>query len=437
MADHVDLEQEKRQELGPAEPLRSEPARQGFFRRHPKVKWALAALVLVAAIGGYFVYRYYANRETTDDAQIDGHIDPISARVGGTVIAVEVNDNEHVNVGQVLVRIDPSDYQVAVDKAKANLAAAEAAAHAAQTTVPITSTTTQSNIGTAEANVATARAGVNAAENEVAAAKAALNSAEAKLGEYQARNTLAQQNLKRMELLVSKDEISRQQYDAAVAESRSAAAAVAAQEAAVAQAKQAVAVAQSHVAQAQGTLGQAMANLRAAQTAPQQVAVSEARARTAQAEIQQAQAALAQAELNLSYTTIKAPVHGVVSKKTVEVGQVIQPGQPLMALIPLDDIWVTANFKETQLDNMRPGEKAEFSVDALGGRKYRGYVQSIAAATGARFSLLPPENATGNYVKVVQRVPVKIVLNPGENKDELLRPGMSVEATVFTKTAKK
>jgi membrane fusion protein (multidrug efflux system) len=439
MADHVDLEREKRQEVRPAgsEPVPAEPERQGFFRRHPKVKWALLALAVVAAIGGYFAYRYYASRETTDDAQIDGHIDPISARVGGTVIAVNVNDNEHVNVGQVLVQIDPSDYQVAVERAKANLAAAEAAAHAAQTTVPITSTTTSSNIGTAEANVATARAGVNAAENEVAAAKAALNSAEAKLRESQARNTLAQQNLKRMELLVAKDEISRQQYDTAMAESRSAAAAVAAQEAAVAQARQAVAVAESHVAQAQGTLGQAQAGLRAAQTAPQQVAVSEARARTAQAEIQQAKAALDQAELNLSYTTIKAPVHGVVSKKTVEIGQVIQPGQPLMALIPLDDIWVTANFKETDLKNMRPGEKAEFSVDALGGRKYRGYVQSIAAATGARFSLLPPENATGNYVKVVQRVPVKIVLNPGENKDELLRPGMSVEATVFTNTGKK
>jgi len=439
MADHVDLEREKRQEVRPAgsEPVPAEPERQGFFRRHPKVKWALLALAVVAAIGGYFAYRYYASRETTDDAQIDGHIDPISARVGGTVIAVNVNDNEHVNVGQVLVQIDPSDYQVAVERAKANLAAAEAAAHAAQTTVPITSTTTSSNIGTAEANVATARAGVNAAENEVAAAKAALNSAEAKLRESQARNTLAQQNLKRMELLVAKDEISRQQYDTAMAESRSAAAAVAAQEAAVAQARQAVAVAESHVAQAQGTLGQAQAGLRAARTAPQQVAVSEARARTAQAEIQQAKAALDQAELNLSYTTIKAPVHGVVSKKTVEIGQVIQPGQPLMALIPLDDIWVTANFKETDLKNMRPGEKAEFSVDALGGRKYSGYVQSIAAATGARFSLLPPENATGNYVKVVQRVPVKIVLNPGENKDELLRPGMSVEATVFTNTGKK
>jgi membrane fusion protein (multidrug efflux system) len=436
MADRVDLERVNKQ----ADQQQTQPAgtapRRGFFREHPKVKWALLALAVAAAIGGYFAYRYYANRVSTDDAQIDAHIDPISARVGGPVIAVRVNDNEHVTKGQVLVQIDPHDYQIAVERAQANLAAAEAAAHAAQTAVPITTTNTQSQLRTAEANVASARAGVRAAQNEVDAAKAKLNSALARLRESQARNTLAGQNLKRMEELVAKDEISRQQYDAAVAEARSAEAAVSAAEASIAQEKQNVAVAESHVAQAEGALQQAQAAQYAAETAPQQVAVSQARSRTAEAEIQQANAALAQAMLNLKYTTVVAPEDGVVGKKTVELGQVVQPGQPLMAIVPLSDVWVTANFKETDLEHMRPGDRAEFTVDALGGRKYKGYVQSLAPATGAKFSLLPPENATGNYVKVVQRVPVKIVLNPGENKDELLRPGMSVVATVFTGSKK-
>jgi membrane fusion protein (multidrug efflux system) len=195
----------------------------------------------------------------------------------------------------------------------------------------------------------------------------------------------------------------------------------------------AVTVAQQRVVQAKATAEQARASLATAKTAPQQLQVTQARAAAADARAEQAQAALAQAQLNLEYTTVKAPTAGVVSRKSVEVGQVVQPGQPLLALVNLADTWITANFKETQLKNMRPGQSAEVSVDALGGRTFRGHIDSIAAATGAKFSLLPPENATGNYVKVVQRIPVKILIEHGEDPEHLLRPGMSVTPTVFVR----
>ncbi len=430
MADVAGIDREQ-QQAPEAKPTRRERRRR-FFREHPRAIWVLLGIVLILAAGAYLAWRHYSVRESTDDAQIDAHINPISAKVGGTVIAVNVDDNQQVQAGTVLVQIDPRDYQVALDRAQADLEAAIAGGRAAQTNVPITSTTTASRLSTAQANVRAAGAGVVAAEKEVDAAGAQLSSAQARLREAQARNDLAQQNLTRMKQLVAKDEISRQQYDAAVADATAAAAAVDSAKAAVAQAEQGVPVAESHVAQAQAALAQANAGVQAAQTAPQEVAVSRAQSGGAQAKIQQSQAAVAQAELNLQYTTVKAPVNGIVSKKTVEVGQVIQPGQPLLAVIPLEDIWVTANFKETQLNKMRVGQAAIIKVDAYGGREYRAHVDSIAAATGARFSLLPPENATGNYVKVVQRVPVKIVFEKGQDPNHLLRPGMSVEATVLT-----
>ena len=377
---------------------------QGYFRAHPRAKWVLLALVVVIVVAGYAVWNYYASRESTDDAQIDAHIVPISARVGGTVEKVNVNDNQYVEAGTVLVQLDPTDYQVALDRARAELQDAMATLQAARTGVPLTHTTTSSTLSNAQASL-------RAAQEEVSAS-------EARLREAQAEYKLASDDVRRFAQLIKKDEIPQQRYDAAVTAEQQAAASVDG-------ARAAVANAQSHVAQAQ-------AMVQGAETAPQQVAITRAKAGSAEANVARLKAALQQAQLNLQYTVIRAPVTGVVSKKTVEPGEVIQPGQPVLALVNLEDVWVTANFKETQLRNMRPGQPAKIEVDAYG-HTYNGHVDSIGGATGARFSLLPPENATGNYVKVVQRVPVKIIFEKGQDPHHLLRPGMSVVPTVLTK----
>ena len=389
------------EEAGP--PARGGRA-QGYFRSHPRAKWFILALLIILIAVGYAVWSHYAARESTDDAQIDGHIVPISARVGGTVEKVNVDDNQYVEAGTVLVQLDPTDYQVMVDRARAELQDAMATLQAARTGVPLTHTTTTSTLSNAQASL-------NAAQQEVTASQARLREAEA---EYK----LAADDVRRFAQLVKKDEIPQQRYDTAVTAEQQAAASVDA-------ARAAVANAQSHVAQAE-------AMVRGAETAPQQLAITRAKAGAAQANVARLQATLQQAELNLQYTVIRAPVTGIVSKKTVEPGEVIQPGQPVLALVNLEDVWVTANFKETQLKNMRPGQPAQIDVDAYG-RTYKGHVDSIGGATGARFSLLPPENATGNYVKVVQRVPVKIVFEKGQDPQHLLRPGMSVVPTVLTK----
>jgi membrane fusion protein (multidrug efflux system) len=398
--------------------------------RRPRARLA-AFVILIVLIGtGVAIWRYYAVRESTDDAQIDGRVTPIAPRVGGTVLAVPVTDNQEVQTGTVLLQIDPRDYQVSLQRAQADLADAEAAWQGARSGVPITATTTAGQITTAGANVERAQAGASAAANEVDAARARLASIQARLREATANSLKAARDLERMKQLVAKDEISQQQYDATAAAAEAAKASVDAAQAAVAEAERGVAVAQSRQEQARNMLEQAHADLRTARTAPDQVIITRARASSAEARVAMAAAALEQAKLNLAYTTLTAPVHGVVSKKSVEVGQTVQPGQPLMAVVPLDDIWVTANFKETELRDMRVGQLVYVKVDAYG-RTYRARVQSIAAATGARFSLLPPENATGNYVKVVQRVPVKIVFENGQDSERMLRPGMSVVATVM------
>jgi len=404
-----------------------------YFRESPRARWGLLVLVAGMAAIGLGLWRYFSLRESTDDAQIDGHIIPISAKVGGTVLSVEINDNQYVEAGTVLVKIDPRDIQVALERARAELAQAEAAARAAKTNVPITSMTTGSQVSTARAKVENAQAHVTASRREVAAAEARQAAAQARVVEARANDTKVQHDLARMKQLIAKDEISAQQFDSTVAEAEASQAAVESARADFAAAEQAVAVAQSRLIQAQAELDQTQAELRSAETAPQQVAVTRAHAASADARVKAAQAALDQALLNLEYTTVQAPLSGQISKKTVEIGEIVQPSQPLLALVPLEDIWVTANFKETQLKNMRPGQPAVISVDALGGRKFRAHVDSIAAATGEKFSLLPPENATGNYVKVVQRVPVKIVFEKGQEPHRLLRPGMSVTPTVTTR----
>lgn len=393
--------------------------------------FGLFVLILGAGAGAYL--HFTAGQETTDDAQIDGHIHPVSPRVTGTVVKLLVKDNQRVKAGDVLLVIDPQPYQVAVQRAKADVAEAEATRHANHTEVPIVTTTSSNQLSSAMAGVEEAKAGLVSAEKQVGAAEAKRVTAAALVREAKAHADKAARDLERFRSLVEKEEISRQQFDAAMA---AAAASKAQWEAAKAQEREAeegVRVARSALEQQGARVARAEADARAAGSAPQQVAASRARAESAAARVLQMKAALEGAELDLGHTVVRAPVDGVISQRNVELGQVAQAGQPLLAVVDLDNVWVTANYKENQLENMRPGQKAVVSVDAYGGRTYRGHVDSIAAGTGAKFSLLPPENATGNYVKVVQRIPVKILIEKGQDAEQVLRPGMSVEPTVYTK----
>jgi membrane fusion protein (multidrug efflux system) len=392
-----------------------------FFSRdniRTRKKIILIVLVVLLATGGILYWWRSTFWESTDDAQIDGHINPISARVGGHVVRLNFRDYQYVEAGALLVQIDPTDYKVAVERARAEYADALAAAKAASINVPITSVNTKSGIVSASANVTNADAGVSAAGKQLEAARA-------RLRENEANNVKAQSDLARYRPLVERDIISRQQYDQAVAAASAAAASVDA-------ARALVTASMEQVEQARGRLRQARAELESARTGPQQVSMTRSQAESAAAAVKRYKAALDQAELNLRYTRVTAPVAGVVGKRTVEVGQNVEPGQVLLSIVPLNDIWVTANFKETQLRRMRPGQKVKISVDTYRGT-YDGHVDSIAGASGARFSLFPPENATGNFVKVVQRIPVKIVFEKGQDRERLLRPGMSVEPAVRVK----
>jgi membrane fusion protein (multidrug efflux system) len=377
------------------------------------------ALVLAAAVvllvGGFFLWRYLSSFESTDDAQADVHLYPVSARISGYVVRVNVDDNQWVQKGTVLVEIDPKDYEVAVAQAQANLASAEATAQSLNITVPITSVSTLSQLKFTASDIENSKAGVIAAEKQLSAAHAQLEQAEA-------NDVKAQDDLHRYKMLVDKREVAEQIYDQALAAAKSSTAAVAA-----AHANESAA--QQFVQQAQSRLVEAEANHQSAETGPQQVSSTKARVRAAIADVEQKRAALEQARLNLQYTKIVAPVTGEVNK-TVVLGLNVQPGQQLLTVVPLDEVWVTANFKETQLRHMRVGQAAKIDVDSTGW-SLKGHVDSIAGATGPLFSLLPPENATGNYVKIVQRVPVKIVLDPGENRDRQLRPGMNVVPHVY------
>jgi membrane fusion protein, multidrug efflux system len=384
-------------------------------KRRKRIIFVVGGIAVV--IIGLFLWWYFSRYESTDDAQVDVHLYPVSARISGYVIKVNVGDNEWVKQGTVLVEIDPKDYEVAVAQAQANLANAEATAQSLNITVPITSVSTSSQLSFTESDVETATAGITAAEKQLVAAQA-------QVAEAQATDVKAQDDLKRYKLLVDKKEVSEQIYDQALATAKASTATVAA-----AQANQAAA--EESVRQARSRLAGSEANRRSAETGPQQVSSTKARVRAAIADVGQKRAALEQAQLNLQYTKIIAPVDGEVNK-TVVVGLNVQPGQQLLTVVPLEEVWITANFKETQLRHMRVGQRAEIHVDSTG-RTYKGHVDSIAGATGPLFSLLPPENATGNYVKIVQRIPVKIVLEPGENQDRSLRPGMNVEPDVYLK----
>lgn len=386
-------------------------------RRKRRRTLILLITAVVVVVAGLLLWRYLSSYESTDDAQADVHLYPVSSRISGYVIRVNVNDNQWVNKGDVLVEIDPTDYQVALAQAQANLANAEATAKSLNITVPITSVNTTSQLQFTASGVEDARAAVTAAEKQLAAAHQQVEAAEA-------NDVKAQDDLHRYKQLVDRREVSQQIYDQALATAKSSTANVAA-----AQASESAA--QQFVQQAQSRLTQATANHEYAQTGPQQVSSTRARVQAAIADVQQKRALLQQAELNLQYTKIIAPVSGQVNKTVVE-GLNVEPGQQLLTIVPLDQVWVTANFKETQLKHMQVGQKAEIHVDSNGSILH-GHVDSIAGATGPLFSLLPPENATGNYVKIVQRVPVKIVLEPGENRDRRLRPGMNVVPDVYLK----
>jgi membrane fusion protein (multidrug efflux system) len=396
------------------------------------IRTAVVVAIAVLLIGGYVIWKELSKVESTDDAQIDGPIHSISSRIAGHVVQVMVNNEQPVNAGDTLVQLDRKDYEVAVAKARADLADAVATLQSSRTDVPIMAATTAGTLSGAESSRQDMRAGVSAAEQQVGAARARLVSAEANVRAAEANASKAAEDVARYKMLVDKDEISKQQYDQAVANANAARATLDAQKSTVVEARQNISAAEKAVDQARAKVAMAEATIESARTGPQQVMVTEARARSAEAKVQEQQALLEQAELNLQYTTIVAPVNGIVGKKTVAEGQNVSSGQELMAIVPLDGLWVTANFKETQLKQMRLGQPVNIKVDAYD-REYTGKVQFIAGASGSLFSLLPPENATGNYVKVVQRIPVRIALDPGQNGDHLLRPGMSVVPKVRVK----
>ncbi len=382
----------------------------------PRLVIVLVALALVALLGTGALW-YFSAYEETDDAQIDGHLNPISARINGTIISVNpaVEDEHYVAAGTVLVEIDPADYQAELARARAEYERLQAGAVAAQRDVAVISAGSTGKLNLSEA-------AVREANDSIASEKAAMDSAQAHLAQAAATYARSEADRQRYERLLAKREISQSEYDRIATEASTGREAINAGRADLA-------AAQRRVAQAESRLLERQADLLSARSAPEQVKSSMARSAAAASEADRARAQVTTAELNLGYSKIVAPVSGVIGRLNAEVGQRVQPGQQLLTIVPVDDIWVTANFKETQLRKMRPGQPVTIHLDSYD-RDYHGQIDAIGGATGSRFSLLPPENATGNYVKVVQRIPVRILIKPGENADHLLRPGMSVEARV-------
>jgi len=417
------------------------PVRDGNGARKragaPKPAGRLKALlvtggVLAIAAVGTGVYLHFQNRVSTDDAQVDAHNAPIAPNVSGNIVEILVDDNQMVKTGQVLVRIDPRDYQAKVDQARAALAVAESQSVGAHAGVPLADGSTASAVAAAESQLAAAMADYARAKADYERASTSeLAYAQADVDAKRATQDRALADLARMQPLVAKDEISKLQYDSYLATSRVAESDLKASQENLVNARKKAESSNASMLTAEARANAARAEVDQARVNRGQVQISSAQAGSASAAIQQARANLEAAELQLSYTTIAAPIDGLATKKTIQLGQIVQPGQTLLTVVPLKHVWVTANFKETQLAGVRPGQRAEVSVDMYG-RSFEGQVDSIAGASGAALSLLPPENATGNYVKVVQRIPVKILL-----KDPpvgfVLRPVMNVDATIFTK----
>ena len=380
-------------------------------------RWILLLCAAIAVSGASLWWVHSQNYESTDDAQIEGHLDLVSSRISGTVLSInpKVENNRFVEAGTLLMELDPRDYAAELEHANANLVTKVAEAHSAQVTIPIVDASAFGQLHSAEAAKAQALASVESEQANLVAAQHRLQQDEA----IYAR---AERDRVRYQALVEKHEISRSDYDARETEATAAAQAVEADRAAIVSREQKIAEARSLVVQRE-------AQIEAAHIAPQQVTDARAKSESAGGHMEQARADLHIAQLNLSYTKIYAPVSGVIGRKTVELGHRVQPGQGLLVIVPLDDIWITANFKETQLKRMRPGQLVTIRVDTFG-RDYQGKVESLPGAAGPLFSLFPPENSTGNYVKVVQRFPVRIRLDKDQDAEHLLRPGMSVEPTV-------
>ena len=402
-------------------PAPSEPGEDNEIAQPQSRRRAIVAVVVVVlAAVAVAIWWHGTFTENTDDAQVNGHLIQVSSRINGQVLKVEVEENQVVKQGDVIAELDPADYQVAVENAEAMLASAQANAAAANVAVPIATVNTGSNLSSAGADVSGTKAGVEQVQNQ-------LQAAHDRVAQANANNVKAQADLERYKPLVEKDVISKQQFDAALAAADAAKAALSDARAMERAAADAVKVASERLTQAQ-------AQLKSAETGPEQVAAQSARARQAQAQVQQAQAQLDMAKLNLSYTKIVAPAAGIVTRKSVEIDQNVAAGQNLLTLVSLEDLWVTANFKETQLRHMLAGQAVEIEVDSTG-KTYHGKVTQIGGATGSVLSLFPPENATGNYVKVVQRVPVRIDFTDVKDEDpnHELRPGLSVEPKVRVK----
>jgi membrane fusion protein (multidrug efflux system) len=394
------------------------PANKKPRRGIGKVGWVVLVVVLAAAgIGGSKLWAYLQSYEDTDDAQIDGDIYVVTSRISGTIKAVHAQDNQQVKAGDLLVELDPADYKVTVEQAKAALNEARTQVAAVRPNVSITSTSTETTVSTSQADIAGARAQVAAAQRDYESIVAEIRQAEADQVKTQA-------DLDRYKQLIAKDEISRQQYDQVVASAKSMAAMTDVKKASAEAAARNIEAAQAKLQQAM------MRETEAKQNRPQQIQLQNAQVQTRQATSAHQQTIVDQAELNLTYVNIFAPADGIIGKKNAEPGQQVSPGQQLMADVSITNLWVTANFKETQLRKMTPNQRVTVHVDAYD-RDYEGYVESVAGASGAKFSLLPPENATGNYVKVVQRVPVRIRLKEGQDTERRLRPGMSVEPKVW------
>jgi len=422
LADQEIQEQQKRNGAqGNGSPSNGAAENESPAKRSRRKFIVIAVVILLVVSAGLF-YWHSTFVEETDDAQVDGDLYQVSARVAGQVTKVYVEDNQQVKQGQLLAEIDPTDYQVALDQAQANLASAQAEYIQANVGVPITSVTSATSISTASSDVAGSEAAVAQAQQQRAAA-------EQRVAQARANALKAQLDVDRYTPLVQKDVISKQQYDAAVAQANASTAAVLEAQDDVVAAQEAIRQAQQRLAQARFQASQGVKN------GPKQVRVQEARANSLLASVKQAQTKVDQAKLNLGYCRITAPTAGIINKKNVQVGANLSVGQEVLTVIPLTNLWVTANFKETQLDRMRPGQPVKISVDALGGRKFNGKVTQIGGATGSRLSLFPPENATGNYVKVVQRIPVRIDFTDlqHDDADYALRPGFSVTPVVQVK----
>lgn len=402
--------------IAPAAPERREAEKPSVTRGRRKAFTIFFVILLVLGAGGLLYWLHERNFESTDDAQVDAHLNPVSSRVDGTITHVYVDDNQMVKAGQALADLDPRDFQVTLDQAAAQLAQARSMVIAQQPNIPITQVENTTNVSTGEADVANAEAALAVAQGDRESAAATLKQSEA-------NNARAQADLERYKMLIAKEEVSAQEYDQIVAAAKAQAAAVQANEANLQAATQTVAQRRAQLLQAQSRLAQYRRN------GPAQLAIRRATVESNRASAQSAQAQVQQAELRISYTKITAPVSGIVMRRSAEVGAHISAGQQLMQIAQIDDLWVTANFKETQLRNLRPQQSTEIHVDALK-RDFQGYIETIGGSTGSVASVLPPENATGNYVKVVQRIPIRIRFKPNQDGLERLRPGMSVEPNV-------